>query len=56
MFSTGQYRDKIVKAGDDMKIKEKVVIVDDFNIDRPLAVPFWDEVEKQLFCTKSNAS
>ena len=40
MFSTGQYRDKIVKVGDEMKFKEKIVIVDSFNIDRPLAVPF----------------
>ena len=56
MFSTGQYRDKIFKAVDEMKFKEKVVIVDAFNIDRPVAVRFWDEVEKQLLCTKSNAS
>ena len=56
MFSTGQYRDKIVRAGVEMNFKEKVVIVDAFNIYRPLAVPFWDEVEKQLLCTKSNAS
>ena len=56
MFSTGQYRNKIVKAGDEMKFKEKVVIVDTFNIDQPLAMSFWDEVEKQLLCTKSNAS
>ena len=56
MFSTGQYREKIVKAVDEMKFKEKVVIVDAFNIDRPLAVPFWGEVEEQLLCTKSNAS
>ena len=56
MFSTGQYRDKIVRACDEMKFKVKVVIVEAFNIDRPLAVPFWDEVEKQLLCTKSNAS
>ena len=55
MFSTGQYRDKIVKSGDEMKFKKKVVIVDAFNIDRPLAVPLWDEVEEQLLCTKSNA-
>ena len=40
MFSTGQYRDKIVKAVDEVKFKEKVVIVDALNIDRPLAVPF----------------
>ena len=56
MFSTGQYRDKIVRAGDEMNFKEKVVIVDAFNIDWPVAVPFWDEVKKQLLCTKSNAS
>ena len=56
MFSTGQYRDKTVRAGDEMNFKEKVVIVDAFNIDWPVAVPFWDEVEKQLLCTKSNAS
>ena len=56
MFSTGQYREKIVKAVDEMKFKGKVVIVDAFNIDRPLAVPFWGEVEEQLLCTKSNAS
>ena len=40
MFSTGQYRDKIARAGDEMNFKEKVVIVDALNIDRPLAVPF----------------
>ena len=56
MFNTDQYRDEIVRAGDEMKFKEKVVIVDAFNIDRPVAVLFWDEVEKQLLCTKSNAS
>ena len=56
MFSTGQYRDKIVKAVDEVMFKGKVVIVDAFNIDRPVSVPFWDEVEKQLLCTKSNAS
>ena len=56
MFSTGQYRDKIVKAVDEVMFKGKVVIVDAFNINRPVAAPFWDEVEKQLLCTKSNAS
>ena len=40
MFSTDQYRDKIIRAGDEMKFKEKVVIVGAFNIDRPMAVPF----------------
>ena len=55
MFSTGQYRDKIVRAGVEMNFKEKVVIVDAFNIYRPVTVAFWDEVEKQLLCTKSNA-
>ena len=56
MFSTDQYWDKIVRAGDEMNFKEKVVIVDAFNIDRPVAVTLWDKVEKQLLCTKSNAS
>ena len=56
MFSTGKYRDKIVRPGDEMKFKKKVVIVDAFNIDRPVTMAFWDEVEKQLLCTKSNAS
>ena len=56
MFRTGQYRDKIVRAGDEMNFKEKFVIVEAFNIDRRVAVPFWDEVEKQLLCTKPNAS
>jgi anthranilate 1,2-dioxygenase small subunit len=40
MFSTGQYRDKIIKVDDGYKFKEKIVVVDSFNIDRPLAVPF----------------
>lgn len=40
VFSTGQYRDKIIETGEGLKFKEKIVIVDSFNIDRPLAVPF----------------
>ena len=56
MFSTGHYRDRIVRAGDEINFKEKVVMVDAFNIDRPVTAAFWDEVEKQLLCTKSNAS
>ena len=40
MFRTGQYRDKIVRAGDEMNFIEKVVIVDAFNIDRPVTVAF----------------
>ena len=40
VFSTGQYRDKIVQMDDGYKFKEKIVVVDSFNIDRPLAVPF----------------
>ena len=40
MFSTGQYRDKVVQENGGFKFKEKIVIVDSFNIDRPLAIPF----------------
>ena len=40
MFSIGQYRDKIVKADDEIKFREKIVIIDAVSIDRPLAVPF----------------
>jgi anthranilate 1,2-dioxygenase small subunit len=40
VFSTGQYRDKIVLVDGEYKFKEKIVVVDSFNIDRPLAVPF----------------
>ncbi|MFP6712420.1 MAG: aromatic-ring-hydroxylating dioxygenase subunit beta [Rhodospirillales bacterium] len=38
-FSAGQYRDKIIKTEAGFKFLEKIVVVDSFNIDRPLAVP-----------------
>lgn len=39
VFSAGEYRAKVVGAGEAFRLKEMVVVPDTFNIQRPLAVP-----------------
>ena len=39
VFSAGEYRDKVVLANGEAKFREKIVVPDTFNIERPLAVP-----------------
>ncbi len=39
VFSAGEYRDKVVIVNGEPKFKQKIVVPDTFNIQRPLAVP-----------------
>ena len=39
VFSAGEYRDKVVLTNGDARFREKIVVPDTFNIERPLAVP-----------------
>lgn len=39
VFSAGEYRDKVIFAIDGPRFKEKHVVPDTFNIQRPLAIP-----------------
>ena len=39
VFSAGEYRDKVVLTNGDARFREKIVVPNTFNIERPLAVP-----------------